>query len=257
MRKWIANLLKSNQKHDVFISYAKENTDIVENLRGQFRIYGIKAWVYSKDSIITEEVWREIESKILESGLFLYVASQFSNSAAGQQRELNFALNKRAKFKSRKIMPLTLQGVNFNELPEKLSKYTGRQLDINNIQSVAYNIATTIFPNIVKKSINEPWKYPVPGDWLIVSNIDEFIGNQVALGDKLYFRTLSPMGLFECYSPRLKGLFCIAPENVSISLDFENDKESELDIPREYKVFTMFEMMITGWNIHIQNMNKG
>lgn len=256
MWKWITQLLKRGHKHDIFISYAKENTDIVENLRGQFRIYGIKAWVYSKDSILTEEVWREIESKILESGLFLYVASQFSNSAAGQQRELNFALDKRAKFKSRKIMPLTLQGVNFNELPEKLSKYTGRQLDINNIQSVAYNIATTIFPNIVKKSISEPWKYPVPGDWLIVSIIDEFIGNHVALGDKLYFRTLSPMGLFECYSPRLKGLFWIAPENVSISLDFENDKESELDIPREYKVFTMFEMMVTGWNIHMQNMSK-
>ncbi len=89
-----------------------------------------------------------------------------------------------------------------------------------------------------------------------MSNIDEFIGNHVALGDKLYFRTLSPMGLFECYSPRLKGLFWIAPENVSIFLDFENDKESELDIPREYKVFTMFEMMETGWNIHMQNIRK-
>jgi hypothetical protein len=30
MWKWIANLLKLNQKHDIFISYAKENTDIVE-----------------------------------------------------------------------------------------------------------------------------------------------------------------------------------------------------------------------------------
>jgi len=225
-------------------------------LRGQFRVYGIKAWVYSKDSIITEEVWREIESKILETGLFLYVASQFSSNAAGQQRELDFALDKRAKFKSRKIMALTLPGIDFSELSDKLSKYTGRQLDISNIQSIAYNIATTIFPNIVKKSISEPWKYPVPGDWLKVSNIDELICNHVALGDKLYFRTLSPMGLFECYSPKLKGLFWIAPENVVISLDFENDKESELDIPREYKVFTMSEMMQTGWNIHMQNMGK-
>lgn len=256
MWKWIAQLLKLDYKHDIFISYAKENTDIVENLRGQFRVYGIKAWVYSKDSIITEEVWREIESKILESGLFLYIASQSSNSAAGQQRELNFALDERAKFKSRKIMALTLQGVDFNELPEKISQYTGRQLDINNIQSVAYNIATTVFPDIVKKSANDPWKYPVPGDWLKVSNIDEFIGNHVALGDKLYFRTLSPMGLFECYSPKLKGLFWIAPENVSISLDFEEDKQNELDIPKEYKVFTMFQMMLTGWDIHMQNISK-
>ena len=256
MWTWIALLLKFNREHDIFISYAKENTDIIENLRGQFRVYGIKAWVYSRDSVITEEVWREIESKILESGLFLYVASQFSSNAAGQQRELNFALDKRARFKSRKIMALTLPGIDFNQLPEKLSKYTGRQLDINNIQSVAYNIATAIFPDIVKKSISEPWKYPVPGDWLKVSNIDEFIGNQVALGDKLYFRTLSPMGLFECYSPKLKGLFWIAPENVSISLDFEDDKQSELDIPKEYKVFTMFQMMLTGWDIHMKNMNK-
>ena len=60
------------------------------------------------------------------------------------------------------------------------------------------------------------------------------------------------MGLLECYLPKLKGLFWIAPENVSISLDFENDKKSELDIPREYKVFTMFEMMLMGWNIHMK-----
>ena len=96
----------------------------------------------------------------------------------------------------------------------------------------------------------------MPGDWLKVSNIDEFIGTHVALGDKLYFRTLSPMGLFECYSPKLKELFWIAPENVSISLDFEDDKQSELDIPKEYKVFTMFQMMLTGWDIHMQNISK-
>ena len=89
-----------------------------------------------------------------------------------------------------------------------------------------------------------------------VSNIDEFIGNHMALGDKLYFRTLSPMGLFECYSLKLKGLFWIAPENVSISLDFEDDKQNELDIPKEYKVFTMFQMMLTGWDIHMQNISK-
>lgn len=256
MWNWISQFFKGYKNHDIFISYAKENTDIVENLRGQFRVYGIKAWVYSKDSTITAAAWREIESKILEAGLFLYIASPTSNNAVGQQRELNFALDKRTKFKSRKIMALTLPGIEFNELPETLSKYTGLKLDINTIQSVTYNIATTVFPHIVKKSISEPWKYPVPGDWLQVSNIDEFIGNKVALGDKLYFRTLSPMGLFECYSPKLKGLFWIAPENVSISLDFENNKQSELDIPREYKVFTMFEMMSAGWNIHMKEINR-
>lgn len=256
MLQYITRLLKPNKTHDIFISYAKENTDIVENLRGQFRVYGIKAWVYSRDSIITEEVWGDIESKILEARLFLYIASQFSNDAAGQQRELNFALDKRSKFKSRKIMPLTLPGINFNQLPEKLSKYTGRQLDLNNIQSVTYDIATTVFPDIVKKSASEPWKYPVPGDWLKVSNIDEFIGTDLVLGDKLYFRTLSPMGLFECYSPKLGGLFWIAPENVSISLDFENDKQNETKIPKEYKVLTMFQMMLTGWDIYMKNENS-
>lgn len=128
MWKWIVQLLRLDHKHDIFISYAKEDTDIVENLRGQFRIYGIKAWVYSKDSIITEEVWHEIESKIIESGLFLYIASKFSNNAAGQQ-------------------------------------------------------------------------------------------------------------------------------NVSISLDFESDKQLELDIPKEYKVFTMFQMMLTGWDIYMKNID--
>ena len=36
----------------------------------------------------------------------------------------------------------------------------------------------------------------------------------MTLKDLLYFRRLSPLGLFECYSPKLGDLFWILPENV-------------------------------------------
>ena len=49
---------------------------------------------------------------------------------------------------------------------------------------------------------------------LAVRNIDQGIGEYLTQKDLLYFRRLSPLGLFECYSPKLKALFWILPENV-------------------------------------------
>ena len=43
-----------------------------------------------------------------------------------------------------------------------------------------------------------------------MSMIEEYFD----IGDKLYFRAVSPIGLFKCYAPKLNKLFWIAPQNV-------------------------------------------
>lgn len=251
----ISRLFRWSIKHDIFISYAKEDIDIVENLRSQFRVYGIKAWVYSLDSIITENVWLNIKSKMTEVGLTIFVVSKNTSGASGQQQELRLALDKVAPFKSQKIMALTLPGIDFSALPERLRDHNGRPLDSRTVKSVAWEIATSFFPSLVKKQADRPWKHPNPGDWLRVSSLDERI-EELEIGDKLYFRTISPMGLFECYAPKIQGLFWIAPENVSVSLDFENNKDLESNIPDDLTVFKMFEMQRIGWDALHRNENN-
>jgi hypothetical protein len=60
---------------------------------------------------------------------------------------------------------------------------------------------------------------PQPGTWLQVSSLDQWIEEYVALGDLLYFRAETPMGLFECYSPKLDGPFFIDPKHVRAVTD--------------------------------------
>jgi TIR domain len=75
-------------KHHIFISYPVAKQDLVENFAGRLRELGVEAWVYSLDKTLAEGIWEEIEAKIAQADLFLFVASQQSVDAKGQHREL-------------------------------------------------------------------------------------------------------------------------------------------------------------------------
>ena len=231
-------------KHTVFISYPSANEDIVKNLAGRLREFGVAAWVYSQDKTLAEDSWAEIELKIKESEVFLFVASRFSKDAQGQHRELSLAL---AKIRSAKTdfraFPVVLDDVSFRSLPGELAAINGvRLLDAHNVKSEAFDIAKTFFPELVAAQKIQDWKYPRPGQRLEVCQMDRWIEEYFDLGDRVYFRRLSPLGLFECYSPKLGGLFWFACQNLRMSdvVDEGGSLERE-KVPRRYRYDTSIE----------------
>lgn len=67
------------------------------------------------------------------------------------------------------------------------------------------------------------------------------------VGDKLYFRMISPLGLFDCYAPNLGEQFWIAPENVRRMVNYEEAEEMRRSVPFIYQITGMVEIMRLGW----------
>lgn len=249
IKKMILGLVGGRMKYNIFISYANNDTDIVENLRGQFNDMGVKAWVYSRDRTLGEEVWSEIEEKITKSDVVIFVVSDNTANANGQQKELELVLNKVEPIAgTSRIVPLFINGTNPSNYPEVLRSKNGDFLDGRTVKSVAWKIAKHAFPSLIKKKSEAPWNYPIPGKWLEVSNLDGIVEQYFNIGDKLYFRAISPMGLLECYAPKIEGLFWIAPENAQPSLEIDSDKELEDSVPQIFRVSGMVDIQMLGWN---------
>jgi hypothetical protein len=177
-----------------------------------------------------------------------FVVSENTPNAEGQRRELKLALEKVVPLAgTERIMPIVINGTNLSALPDELRYKNGLYLDGYNVKSVAWQVTTRAFPSLAKAESEKPWRFPIPGEWLEVSKLDEMIEQHFDIGDKLYFRALSPMGLLECYAPRIKGLFWIAQENVKASSDVETDKELESHVPRIFRVSGMIEILQLGW----------
>lgn len=231
---------------------------MVENLRRHLRSYGVGAWVYSRDSTLAANAWDEIESNLLDSQFVIFVISEHWNRAAGKQRELEITLDMFVPIAGvERFFPVVLNGAEFRDLPELLRQKNGLLLDAHNVREVAWKIASRIFPDVAGTEAKQPWKVPVPGQWLEIQQVQREIEAYFEIGDKLYFRALSPMGLFECYAPKLQGLYWIGPELVGFSLDYEQDMEQENLIPIEYRVHSMIEMAHIGWrNWHKQRQKE-
>jgi hypothetical protein len=146
-----------------------------------------------------------------------------------------------------KIVPIVLRDTPHSALPERLKHINSARLDAHNVKSVAWKIAKQLFPEQLQKEATQEWRFPVPGAWLQVSGLDEMMEEYFDIGDKLYFRAISPIGLFECYAPKLKQLFWIAPENVQVSTDLENDQALEQEIPFIHRVSGMVQIYRMGW----------
>lgn len=245
--------------HHAFICYPDQKKDIVENLAGRLRDIGVESWVYSIDQTLGEDVWKEIEEKIWCCQLFMFVASKYSVDAKGQHRELQLALDRIKKANEPvplRMIPIVTDDIGFSSLPEDLSRVNGLRLDAFNVKSTAQEVAKTFFPNLLESEKNRDWKYPRPGQWLEVCNVTEWIIEYFELGDKVYFRRISPLGLFECYSPKLRGLFWFAPHNLRATdiIDEGGILERQY-VPWRYRYSTSYDLERTGMD-EMRKMRK-
>lgn len=234
--------------HELFISYPSGNEDIVRNLARHLREFGVNAWVYSIDKTLADDSWQEIERKIQGCQVFMFVASEYSLDAIGQHRELEKAIDRVGTAKSKlHIFPVVLDDTKFSSLPQKLRSVNGVTLGAHNVKSKALEIARRFFPKLVNAKKSEEWRYPRPGEWLEVCNIDQWIEEFFDLRDEVYFRRISPLGLLECYAPKLKELFWFAPENLRATDIVDEDGALEEEkVPWAYRYSTIYECELIG-----------
>lgn len=226
-----------------FICHPSKDAAIVENLAGRLRDLGVEAWVYSLDRTLSKDVWNEIEQRVDECQLFIFVASNHSLDAQGQHRELQLALDRLKRTNVElKMIPILLDNLDFGRLPDELSRINGLTLDAYTVNSTAQEIATTFFPELVAAEKNRDWRCPRPGQWLEVCNLDQWTEQRFDVGDSIYFRRLSPLGLFECYAPKLKGLFWFAPHNLRASNAVDEDGVLEREeVPGSYRYSASYD----------------
>ena len=229
--------------HNVFISYPTPSQDIVENFAYRLEELGVSTWVYSRDRTLAEDIWEEIEEKIKLSDLFIFIVSPRTANAEGQDRELELALTKITEGGGEfRMIPIVVHGGRFSDLPEVLRRVNGESLDCYTVSSTACKIAETFFPDLVESSGNEPWKCPRPGQWLEVCHINYTIEEFFEAGDRVYFRRLSPLGLFECYAPKINGLFWFAPQHLKASgIVDEGGALERTEVPHSYRYATSYE----------------
>ena len=231
--------------HQIFLSYPAPDEDLVENFAEQLLGHGIKAWTYSIDKTLSYETWTEIKARIEEAEFFAFLASDNSRNAGGQHRELEMAVKKvqQASGNEFRLLPIAIDDLPFRELPDELRNVNGIRLNAHNVKSMAQQVAQAFFPDLFDTKRDEPWKCPRVGHWLEVCKLDEGIEEYFKRGDLLYFRRLSPLGLFECYSPDLNELFWISPENVCASKILP---DAGPPVPEEFRYITSFRFEMLG-----------
>ena len=231
-------------RHQIFLSYAAPDQDLVENFVARLLQYGVKVWVYSIDKTLSDATWSEIETRIDEAEVFAFAASVDSCDADGQRHELEMAIQKvQRRGRELRLLPIVLRDFPFSELPPSLQRINGFQLDAYNVESTAQQVARAFFPDLFDSEKGKPWKCPKPGQWLEVHLIDPGIEGDLTLKDLLYFRRLSPLGLFECYSPTSGDLFWILPENV---LDCGLSQDALPTVPEEFHYMTSIRHEMRG-----------
>jgi hypothetical protein len=242
----------------IFISYPVKEKDIVGNLRGRFREYGVDAWAYSYDKTLAQEAWKEIEEKIIQSQMMIFIASKYTETAEGQHKEMDLVFNKISNSKqSDFIFPVVIGDFKFSDLPEKIRYINGERLTAFNVKTVALTIAKTFFPQLFLDMQSAKWEYPRPGEWLEIGNLDSIIEELCDIGDQVYFRRISPMGLFECYFPKINGLFWFSPANLRRTETIDEDGSLEREkVPLRYRFMTSVECEIKGYEILYKNKDN-
>lgn len=197
-------------------------------------MFGQEAWVYSEDKRLSKETWIDIEESILNSRQVVYLISDNTVINEGQIKEL--ALSKKW---SRPIVPGWIGDTNRSAVPE-LQTTNGERLGQGySVRRFAWILITQICP---KQSA--PWLFPKPGDFLKVIKLDNLEKHSVSLYDLMYFRQLSPMGLFECFHVEGNRLFWISPDNVEFAgYGFEGP-----EIPKKYRYGSLAEAQRQWWS---------
>jgi len=223
--------------------------DLIENFQDRLKGYGVTAWVYAVDKTLSEEIWNEIESQIQSSNVMIFAVSAYTENAEGQKRELEIALEKFEELDIiNRVFPLALRDTPWSVFPEKLRHINGERLDAYNVKTISFNIASRLFPQLFEEHRAKEWKFPVPGEWLEICGMHEIIEEYFEIGDVLYFKSISPMGLFECFAPKINELFWIAPEYVRPAIVTERIEEIEKNMPYIYTTLGQIEIERHGWD---------
>lgn len=216
-----------------FISYPDPLSELADLLRDELRQLGIEAWSFSRDRTIGGSTWSEIELQLKEARVVLFLVGTATASAAGQTRELEFCTTL-----GNQVVPLVCDSLAFCDLPQTLAKINGVRLNHQNTKVEASRLARTFYPELFQPSKDVHWVCPRPGEWLEICQLDEQLKEYFVLGDAVYFRRLSPMGLFECYTPKIDGLFWFFPENLR---RVSRDVMHQASVPSRYEAYRQYE----------------
>jgi hypothetical protein len=225
--------------HEIFVSYPDPERDIVGSLRECLADLGVSAWVYTYDKTIAKDAWDEIKEKLFSAKMVVYVVAKSSKNANGQDKELEMAIHLITETRPEvQIIPVLTGNVSFSDIPKAIGHVNGLYLDPFSKKTVALEIAKLLTPSIAQE--NWEWRYPLPGQWLCVCHLDQWTEEFFDLNDYVYFRRISPMGFFECYSPKLNGLFWFYSRNLCPAPFVDEDESYEREhVPDEHRYVTL------------------
>ena len=131
--------LDMDNKYDVFISYSRHDTNVVNEFVYQLEREGFSVWIDRNGIESGDAFKRIILQAIKNSAVVLFFSSQFSNQSSWTAKEIGVAV----KYK-KPIIPILLDGSNFNEEVE----FDLINLDFINYQDVA--VRGTMMDRLVK-----------------------------------------------------------------------------------------------------------
>jgi len=243
---------------NLFISYASQDEGIVDSLRDYLKDRRVQVWMYSYDKTIGDDAWVEIKSRIQCCRVLLFVASNHTLNAEGQHRELKIAFDRLKEISSQcKIVPLLVGGVDFQSLPKEIRYVNGFSSDSNSNKVIAFEITKQFFPELLPPASPNDWHFPKPGEWLKVCNLDSYVAEYFNVDDNVYFRRISPIGLFECYAPKIKELYWFLPSNLSESKKIDEHGTYTLEnVPPRYKISSMLDIERLGLTVYNKRSSK-
>ena len=97
-------------KYDVFISYSRKDTKIVDEFVNRLESEGVRVWI-DRDGVESGDAFkRVIVNAIKESALFMFFSSESSNSSPWTTKEVGIAVNYQ-----KPIIPIKLDKTLYNE----------------------------------------------------------------------------------------------------------------------------------------------
>jgi len=234
---------------EIFISYSELDKEVAENLHHQFNEYYVKTWVYCRDKTPGVDTWNEIEEELKSAKLILWLCSHNSKKSQGQLKELEI-LKKTDSNPKPALVPVILEGAVKEDLPEQIRNVNYEKLDGYRFSSFTLRIIRAFFPSKSEEYVSNQWLYPRPSDWLEIIELYGDMEQYFNLKDKIYFRKISPLGLLECYSPQINGLYWVPSRTVRIvNMSEEESEARESEIPQEYTILAMIDAEATGFQI--------